>query len=420
MNDARRLANHDAVDRMVRGHPFLIDVRPAVDVIPGMRRTVILHAGPPLPWSSMVPPMQAAIQGALVFDGQCRTLEDAAELARSGEITFGSAHDHGAVGPMAGIICSGMPVFVVRNETFGNTAFASINEGLGRVLRFGANDDAVLSKLRWMRDVFAPALHDAIAHAGPIDLRQVIAEALHRGDECHNRNKAATAQMLKILAPHLVRSSARGEAAAQCLEFIGGNDHFFLNLSIAHSKSIADPAHGIAGSSVITAMAANGVSFGLRVSGLGAEWVTAPVGVPEGHWFEGYTADDAVPLMGDSYASEVIGIGAFALAAAPAIASFIGGSASQMVEHTIRMYSITLQEHPIFRIPALDFRGTPVGIDVDRVVETGTPPILNTGVACRRPGVGQIGASIASAPLACFHDAQVRLREPATVKGTHT
>jgi hypothetical protein len=407
-SEVRRQHNADAVDRIVRGHPFWVDLLPAIDAIPGMRRDLILHAGPPLSWDEMVPPMQAAIAGALVLEGLSEDLEAAAALAASGRIAFAPAHDFRAVGPMAGIISPSMPVFVVRNETFGNSAFASVNEGLGKALRFGANDRTVLARLRWIRDVLAPALAAAVRRRGPLDLRELVTEALHRGDECHNRNKAATALFLTHIASPLVRS-ASADVAATCLDFIGGNDHFFLNLSMAHSKSVLDPAQGIHGSTVVTAMAGNGVRFGLRVAGLGTEWITAPAEVPNGRWFAGYGAADAVPLMGDSYVSEAVGIGAFAMASAPAIAGFIGGRASDLVEHSVRMYAITVREHPIFTIPFLNYRGTPVGIDAERVVQSAIVPILNTGIAGRHPGVGQIGAGVATPPLACFVEACERL-----------
>jgi len=406
--EARRRANAVALERLVGGRAVLLDVRPAIDVVPGMRPDLILHAGPPLAWEEMVPPMQAAVQGALVHAGTCGTLDDAARLARDGRIRFAPAHDHGMVGPMAGVVCAPMPVFVVRNETYGNLAFATINEGLGRVLRFGANDGTVLARLRWIRDVLAPALQAALRRSGPVDLSQMIAEALHRGDEAHNRNKAGTALFLRFIAPHLCRAVG-GEAAAQCLEFIGGNDHFFLNLSIAHSKAVTDAVGAVPGSGVVVAMAGNGVRFGLRVAGLGPAWITAPPEAPVGRMFDGFTQADGVPLMGDSYVSEVVGVGAFAMAAAPAIAGFIGGKAGDMIGHTERMYQITLREHPLFTIPALDFRGTPVGIDVERVASSGVRPVLNTGIAGRTPGVGQVGAGIAAAPLECFVEAASRL-----------
>jgi hypothetical protein len=410
--DTRREANAAVFQRLVGGHPFLIDIQPAIDVIPGMRPDLILHAGPPIAWDEMAPPMQSAVQGALVHSGLCATLDEAARLARTGRITFAPAHDYGAVGPMAGVVSAAMPVFVVRNETQGNVAFATINEGLGRVLRFGANDPAVLTRLAWIREVLAPALQASLRRSGPLDLRQLIADALHRGDECHNRNKAGTALFVKTIAPHLARS-VDGETAAQCLEFMGGNDHFFLNLSVAHSKAVVDAAAEVPHSSIVTAMAGNGVRFGLRVSGLGREWITAVPDPPVGRMFEGFSPADGVPLMGDSYVSEVVGVGAFAMAAAPAIAGFIGGRASDMLAHTVRMYAITEGEHPFYTVPALDFRGCPVGIDVHKVAATQIQPILNTGIACRRAGVGQVGAGIAAAPLECFRQARARLDQSA-------
>jgi hypothetical protein len=407
-HERRRQANQAVVERILRGHPFLVDILPAIDAIPGMQPDLVLHAGPPLEWEEMPAPMQAAIEGALVHAGLCRTLGDARTAISKRKIRFAPAHDYGAVGPMAGIVVSTMPVFVVRNETFGNIAFATVNEGLGRVLRYGANDERVLQRLGWIRDVFAPALRAALHRHGPMDLRQLIVKALHRGDECHNRNKAATALFLKAVAPHLARV-VDGETAAQCFEFIGGNDHFFLNLSMAHSKALVDAVPESPGSTVVTAMTGNGVRFGLRIAGLGRTWVTAQSPNPHGRIFDGFAETDGVPLMGDSYISEVVGLGAFAMAAAPAIASFIGGRASEVIAHSLRMYTITLTEHPWFRVPALDFRGTPTGIDAERVVTTGITPILNTGIACRRPGVGQIGAGIAAAPLSCFRDALTAL-----------
>jgi hypothetical protein len=391
------------VSRIVRAHPFLIGVRPAFEAIPYLGGRALLHAGPPLGGEPMSPPMRAAAAGAVVFEGWAPNLEDAEALLAAGGVALDSAHAHGALGPMAGIVSPSMPVFVVRNETFENVVHVTINEGLGRVLRFGANDADVLARLRWMRDVLAPALDGALRRGGPIDLRQIIAEALHRGDECHNRNKAATALFLKVIAPHLARA-ADGETAATCFEFVGGNDHFFLNLSMAHSKSATDPANGIPGSSIVTAMAANGRRFGVRVAGL-PDWILGPAEVSGGRWFPGFTEADAAPLMGDSYVSEAVGIGAFAMAAAPAIAGFVGGRASEMARLTERMRGICAAEHPVFKIPSLDYAGVPVGIDVDRVVETGVAPVLNTGIAGKQPGVGQVGAGIQPAPMACFEAA---------------
>jgi hypothetical protein len=311
---------------------------------------------------------------------------------------------------MAGVVSPSMPVFVFENRAHGNRAFTTLNEGLGKALRFGANSPEVLGRLRWMRDVLGPALSKTLAHSGPLDVKLMMAEALHRGDEVHNRNKSGTSLFLKTVFPALARSVREAETVARVAEFIGGNDHFFLNLSIGASKATLDAAHGVPGSSVVTALAANGRRIGIRVSGLGNRWFMAPARVAKGKFFPGYTEADATPDMGDSYIAEMAGTGGFAMAAAPAIVSFVGGSPSEALQYTLRMYEITLGEHRIFKIPALDYRGTPTGVDVRKVVGTGILPFINTGIAHREAGVGQVGAGLAQAPLSIFEEALSALR----------
>jgi hypothetical protein len=304
---------------------------------------------------------------------------------------------------MAGLVSPSMPVVVVENRTFGNRAFATLNEGLGKVLRYGAYDASVIDRLRWMAETLGPAISRALQQE-PVDLANVTAQALQMGDECHNRNVAATSLFTRTIAPVLMRTSTP-DAAAAVFEFLRGNDHFYLNLSMAACKATLDAAHGIDGSSVVTAMARNGVEFGLRVSGLGNTWFTAPVPVPDGLYFPGYSVADANPDLGDSAITETCGIGGFAMAAAPAIVRFVGGTPADAVAFTRAMYRITLTRNPAYTLAALGFVGTPTAIDVRRVVETGELPVINTGIAHRRAGVGQIGAGITRAPLACFVDA---------------
>ncbi|MGE3913686.1 MAG: DUF1116 domain-containing protein, partial [Chloroflexota bacterium] len=311
---------------------------------------------------------------------------------------------YGAVGPMAGILSPSMPVVVVENGAGGTRAFATLNEGLGKVLRFGAYDDEVLTRLHWMRSTLGPTLDAALKQHGPVDLRTLIAQALQMGDESHNRNVAATSLFARRLASSLVRSAAP-EAASAVLDFVSQNDHFFLNLSMAACKATMDAAHGIEGSTVVTAMARNGVDFGIRVSGTGDQWFTAPATVPDGLYFPGYGPDDANPDLGDSAITETRGIGGFSMAAAPAIVRFVGGTPEDALNFTREMSGITLTQDANLGIPSLGFAGAPTAIDVRRVVDSGTAPVINTGIAHREPGVGQIGAGIARAPLACFSDA---------------
>jgi hypothetical protein len=397
-------ANRTALDRLLGATPFLVDVQPAGRVIPGLAGRMLLHSGPPIAWDRMCGPVRGAIIGAALFEGWASDPKEAERLAASGSIAFDACHHHGAVGPMAGVVSPSMPVVVVENTAAGNRSFATLNEGLGKVLRFGAYDDSVLTRLLWFRDGLGPILSRALAEIGPIDLKSITAQALQMGDEGHNRNVAATSLLVRALAPALVRT-APTELAATALDFLRGNDHFFLNLSMAACKATMDAAHGVTGSTLVTAMSRNGVDFGVRLSGTGDAWYTAPVGVPEGLYFPGYGPDDANPDLGDSAITETCGIGGFAMAAAPAIVRFVGGTAADALNFTREMYRITLERNAAFALPPLGFAGTPTGIDARRVVESGVQPVINTGIAHKLPGVGQIGAGIARAPLSCFADA---------------
>jgi len=397
-------ANTQALARILGARPMLVDVRRADQALPGLGPRTILHAGPPIEWARMCGPVRGAVVGAVLYEGWADTPAAASALADRGAIRFAPCHHHGAVGPMAGVLSPSMPVAVVENASGGNQAFATLNEGLGKVLRFGAYSAEVLERLRFMAETLGPALAEALRARGPVDLKHVTAQALQMGDECHNRNTASTALFTRIIAPALVRTSTR-EVAIRVLEFLEGNNHFYLNLSMAACKSALDGAHGIAGSTVVTAMARNGVEFGVRMSGTGERWFTAPARVPDGLYFPGYGPDDANPDLGDSAITETMGIGGFAMAAAPAIVRFVGGTADDALDHTRRMYGITLVENGDYGIPALGFRGTPTGIDARRVVESGVAPVINTGIAHREAGIGQIGAGIAHAPLACFASA---------------
>jgi len=395
-------ANQAVFDALCAARPVLRGVARAIDVIPGYTPDLVLHAGPPIAWERMAPAMQAAIDGALVFEGRVGDLDAARRLAASERMRYAPAHTHQSTGAMAGVIVASMPVFVVEDEVSGVRAFAPVNEGLGKALRFGANGPEVLKRLVWIRDVFSPLLNDAIQLRGPIDLKGMVAEALRRGDECHNRNKAATTLFFREIAPSLVETGAPHAALAEAMRFIIGNDHFFLSLSMAHAKAVTLAMERIGKGSVVTTMAGNGREVGIRVSGGGGRWFSAPAEVAQVRLFEGHTIGDATPTMGDSYVTEAIGLGGFALAAAPAIAEFIGGNVADLIARSARMRRIAVGEHQTFRIPALDFQGVPSGIDVRKVRATGLAPIVNTGVASSRPGAGQIGAGVQSLPLACF------------------
>ena len=405
-------ANREAVDRMLRAEPVLVDVRPAGEVVPGMRDRLLLHAGPPVEWDRMCGPMRGAIAGAAVLEGWAGDLDEAARLASGGGIDFAPNHHHDAVGPMTGVTTRSMPVMVVENRTFGNRAFCTLNEGLGKVMRFGGNDADVRARLRWIAEVLGPALGGALRSGDGVALKGIVARGLAAGDEMHQRNVACTGLLLREFAPALARSVDSREALAAILAFIAGNDQFFLNVAMALGKAVADPARGVEHSSLVTAMSRNGTDFGIRLSGAGDRWFTSPVEMPRGLYFPGFTEEDANPDMGDSTIVETVGLGGFAMAAAPAVAGFVGaGSAAEATGYTRRMYEITLARNAEWTIPALDFAGVPTGIDARRVVASGFAPTINTGIAHREPGVGQVGAGVVRAPMDCFAQALEALAE---------
>ncbi|TFH11172.1 MAG: DUF1116 domain-containing protein [Candidatus Atribacteria bacterium] len=404
-------ANEKAIEHLLSAEPHLIGIGIARDVVPGMTDRTLLHAGPPITWDAMCGPMRGAVMGGLIYERAASTPDSAAQLAASGDITFDPCHHHQSVGPMAGVMTASMPVWIIENVTAGNRAYCTLNEGLGQVLRYGAFGDEVISRLNWMQNELAPILSQAIEKHGPIDMRSLLAQALQMGDEGHNRNRAGTSLLIRELAPFLVRLSEPSESIARVLEFLHSNDHFFLNLTMPAGKCALDAAADIPGSSLVTVMARNGTQFGIRVSGTGDRWFTAPAPIVDGLYLPGFSAQDAAPDIGDSAITETAGYGGFAMAAAPAIVQFVGGTPQLALDTTHRMRSITMAESRSYQIPAMGFRGTPTGIDVLRVAETGILPAINTGIAHKEPGIGMVGAGLVTPPFSVFADAARALAE---------
>jgi hypothetical protein len=404
-------ANAEATERMMEARPVLVGVGRARDVIPGMRENLLLHAGPPITWERASGPMRGAITGALIFEGKAKDEAEARALVESGQIELEPCHHHQAVGPMAGLIAPSMSVYIIENKTHGNRSFSGLNEGYGKVLRYGAYSEEVLAKLRWMEEVMAPVLAEAIEASGGIDIRALLAEALHMGDEGHNRNKAGSILYTTRLAPFVVKAAPNADVASEVLRFLGDNALSVLNPVMAACKAMVDAAHGVEGSTIVSTMARNGTDFGIRVSGLGDRWFTAPVAVPKGLYFPGFKAEDASGDIGDSTITETAGIGGFAMASAPAIVTFVSGTPKDAINATMEMYEICYAEHKYFTIPPLDFRGTPTGIDIRKVVEKGITPRVNTGIAHKDAGVGQVGAGLVRPPMAMFEEALAAFAE---------
>ena len=409
-------ANAEAFRRLTSSRPVLTGADLARSCISALdhERTgqrLLLHAGPPLEWSRASGPVRGALAGAALWEGWAATAADAEVLFESGAVALAPCHHHGAVGPMAGVISPSMPLWIVEDPATDRRAFCNFNEGLGKVLRFGAYGPDVLERLAWMRDGLFPAVKAALAALGPVELRPLMARALQMGDELHNRNAAATALFSRVLAQGLVKANLAASTLSAVLEYLSANDHVFLNLSMAASKLAADAAGDVPRSTLCTAMARNGTDFGIRLSGLPGRWSTAPAPVLDGLFFAGYGRADAARDLGDSAITETVGLGGMSLAAAPAIVRFAGGGAAAAMEGTLGMYALCHGEHPGFCIPGLDFRGAPTGIDARKVVDLNRAPIINTGIAHRLAGIGQIGAGITAAPLACFEQGLAALAE---------
>lgn len=401
-------ANAAIIERLKAARPNWTGVRLAHEVIPELAQgKKLLHAGPPIVWADMTGPMRGACLGATLFEGWANTEAEAEALLSQGEIEFIPCHHVNAVGPMGGITSAHMPVVEVKNTVHGNHACCNLNEGIGKVMRFGAYDEDVQQRLRWMRDTLAPVLQEALSCIeGGIDLTALMAQAITMGDEFHQRNIASSALLMRMLAPHIVQLDRPKAQLAEVMSFLSVTDQFFLNLAMAYSKVVMDAGAQIKAGSIVTAMTRNGKEFGIRVSGLGDRWFSAPVNTPQGLFFTGFSQDDANPDIGDSAITETLGIGGAAMIAAPGVTRFVGtGGIEAALETSEEMTEIYLDHNPLLQIPTWNFKGACIGLDIRRVVETGITPLINTGIAHREAGVGQVGAGTVRAPLPCFEKA---------------
>lgn len=406
-------ANRAVIDKIVSAQPYLVDVVPAKTVIKELNGKVLLHAGPPIAWEDMTEPMQGSCYGAAIFEGWATNKEEAHELLANGKVEFIPCHHVNAVGPMGGITSANMPVVVVENRDGGNEAYCIMNEGIGKVLRFGAYDDEVVNRLHWMKDVLAPALSKALKLTEEgMNLNVIVARAITMGDEFHQRNIAASALFMKEITPYLLQTDVNEEELLAVTKFLADTDQFFLNIAMAYSKAVMDSARTIEEGTVVTAMTRNGKDFAIRVSGLGDQWFTAPVNTPEGLFFTGYSQEDANTDIGDSAITEAFGVGGMAMIAAPGVTRFVGADGFDAAQNiSNEMIEICIDHNPNLSIPTWDFKGACLGIDVRKVVETSITPIINTGIAHKKAGVGQVGAGTVRAPLGCFTKALEALVE---------
>ena len=402
-------ANAEAFQRLTAADPVVVDVARAGDVLPGYESNLILTSGAPMPWSSYHGGQREALIGGAQFEGLASSREDAIAKLDAGAIQVGSCHDYAAVGSLAGIYTASMPVFVVENRTTGNRGFCNFYEGKEpRRLNYGCYDEGVHQRLLHVNQVLAPVIGEAIRRRGGVPLKPLMAKALRMGDELHSRNAAASLLFTRELLPAMMEMASQGhpEVVDTALH-IADNDYFFLRLSMAAAKATADAASGIPNSTVVTAMAFSCTGFSIRVSGTADEWFTGPPPVTQGRLFPGHTDDEITWMGGESPITETIGLGGFAQACAFPLQNYQGGSAQIMMDRNEEMYAITVGENPDYAIPVFDFRGTPTGVDIRKVLQTGILPLMDVGLAGRDGG--QIGAGIIRAPRECFELAAVAL-----------
>jgi hypothetical protein len=401
-------ANAEAFRRIVAADPVLIDVAPAAEVIPGMRDRMILHSGPPITWDRMCGAQRGAAIGMCLFEGWAHDAKEAEQMLSSGEIALEPNHHHASVGPMAGTITRNMWVWDVENKAFGNRAYCRQVESFQQ---FGDYSKNALTHLEKWRDVWAPALRAAVRKMGGVPLKQLIARALLMGDEMHNRVVASSSIFANAVAPVLVDCGLPKEQVVETLYYTGNHPFLFLGIAMAAAKASVDPARGVEGSTIVTAMSRNGTDFGIQVSGLDGEWFTAPAPRIEGLLLPGSKAEDAGLDMGDSAITETVGWGGFVIGGAPGILNFTGGTAEQALAFSREMHSIAVGTSPDYLIPALNFQGTAVGIDIRKVVQTNVVPVIDTAIAHKEPGHGIIGGGIVRPPMECFTKALTRFRE---------
>ncbi|WP_367377566.1 acyl-CoA synthetase FdrA [Enterococcus gilvus] len=401
--------NQQVMDKIKNAQPFLTDVVPAKNVIPELNdaQKTLLHAGPPITWEAMTGPMKGSVVGAAIFEGWAESEKEVLALVEAGEIRFIPCHHVHAVGPMGGITSANMPVFVVENRLDGSKGYCTMNEGIGKVLRFGAFSQEVVNRLNWMKDVLGPTLSGALKQSeNGLNLSVLIARSITMGDEFHQRNFAASLNFLREVAPLIVCLEMDEKDKQEVMKFLADTDQFFLNIMMAAGKAIVDCARKEAKGTIVTTLTRNGVDFGVRIAETQDQWFTAPVNLPKGLYFTGFSEEDGNPDMGDSAITETVGVGGMAMVAAPGVTRFVGaGGFQDALSISNEMAEICVGQNPAWTIPTWDFRGTCLGIDIRKVVETGITPLINTGIAHKEAGIGQIGAGTVRAPLACFENA---------------
>lgn len=403
-------ANAEVLRRLDQGVPCLVDVRPALDVVPGMGERMLLHPGPPIAWADVCDPLRRSMRAAVVAEGWAADIAGANALFSSGSVTLGAANEHSTVVPMATALGPSAPVYVVDNAAGGTRAYAPVGQGPGDVAWFGRESAAAIERLVFLREVAGSRMARIVARLAPIDIFAIAAQGVQMGDDVHMRTQASTNLLIRAMLPAIAGLGGDPGTVAFC-EYLSTNHLFFLTLAMAAAKSLTLWAEQVQGATIVTTMARNGTTYGVKLAGLDRWFVTGSPPVAEALFYPGYGPQDAAPDIGDSAVLELVGLGGAAAAGSPAVAGFLGGSMADAARATDEMVQICGAESSRFKLPTMDFRGTPLGVDVRKVVETGLTPKVNTGILHARSGTGQVGAGVATAPRAGFREALLALRE---------
>jgi hypothetical protein len=401
-------ANAEVVRRLDEGAPKVVGIEPAEEVVPGVDDRTILHCGPAIDWDDLADPLRRSVRAAVMAEGWADNPEEAGALVARGGARLEPANIHDAVVPMASAIGPSMPMFVVEDERGGTRAFSSINQGPGETAWFGRETPAAVERLVFLREVAAPLLADCLRAGEPVDVFTLAAQGLQMGDDLHMRTQATTNLLIRSLLPHLMGLDA-GPRGVELARFLSSDHLFFLNIAMAGAKALTLWAEQVPGASVVTTMSRNGATYGIRVAGDDRWFVTDSPPVGQALYYPGYGPDDGAADIGDSAVLELIGLGGAAAAASPAVAAFVGGTMADAVAATEDVDRVCVARSTRFKLPVLDFRGSPLGVDVRKVVELGITPKVNTGILHARDGSGQVGAGVATAPMACFRDALLDL-----------
>ncbi len=401
-------ANAEVFRRLDTATPLLTDVRPAREVVPNMTDRTILHCGPPLDWPDFCDPLRRSVLAAILAEGWAADHEEASGLVAGGRVTLGSANHHSTVVPMASAMGPSTPMFVVGMDD--RRAFSPLNQGPGRTAWFGVDAPEAVDRLRWLADVGGPLLAAALRTAEPVNVFALAAQGVQMGDDLHMRTQATGNLLLRSLFADLVETAHAG--LSEFARYWSSNHLFFLNIAMAAAKVTTAWASEVPDSSAVVTMARNGTTFGVQVTGAGDGWFTASAPpVEHAMYYSGYGPESSAPDIGDSAVLELIGLGGPAAAGAPAVAAFVGGTMADARAVTEEMAHIALGRSSRFTLPVLDYAGTPVGVDVRKVIELQIAPAINTGILHKSDGSGQVGAGVAVAPMSVFRDALLALDE---------